>query len=134
MEEVSVPAAGVVDVALTNLLYQHGWGIADLSTSTSGYADVGSQTPVALTTEGMTVAADSASVTVATGSGLRVTQSYTPVDGFPTLYQCDITLENISNSPIDIKYRRTIGLSGTWFTETFTSPDLPPSNEIWAIS
>ena len=87
-----------------------GWGVADLTSSTAGWAsaagDNGRVSPN-LTVTGFDVTADTADSTVEIGGRLRVRHVYRPSPR-PELYQVDLTVENVGGSSADVVYRRAM--------------------------
>ena len=87
-----------------------GWGVADLTSSTAGWASVagdnGGVSPD-LTVTGFDVTADTADSTVEIGGRLRVRHVYRPSPR-PELYQVDLTVENVGGSSADVVYRRAM--------------------------
>jgi len=87
-----------------------GWGVADLTSSTAGWASVagdnGSVSPN-LTVTGFDVTAETADSTVEVGGRLRVRHVYRPSPR-PELYQVDLTVENVGGASADVVYRRAM--------------------------
>ena len=87
-----------------------GWGVADLTSSTAGWASAAGGNGLVspnLTVTGFDVTADKADSTVEIGGRLRVRHVYRP-SLRPELYQVDLTVENIGGSSADVVYRRAM--------------------------
>jgi hypothetical protein len=91
-----------------------GWGAADATTATAGFANVSVDGGVQnLTVESFVADADSATSVVLVGDGLggnlmRVTHDYQPSTETPNLYEVTVTIENLSGTTIDPRYRRVM--------------------------
>lgn len=89
-----------------------GWGVADATTGAYASANRAHGLPNNMTVESFTATADSATSTVIVsddegGDLLRVTHHYHP-SATPNLYAVDVTLENLSEVPVDPRYRRVM--------------------------
>ncbi len=85
-----------------------GWGAADATTGTTGYANVSSDFGVnGMTLESFTHTASTAVSTVNIGDTLRVIHDFHP-SANANLYEVEVTIENISASPVDARYRRVM--------------------------
>jgi hypothetical protein len=84
-----------------------GWGAADALTSTTGWANESWGGTSGFTLEGFVFDASTAKSTVRIGNTLRVTHFYHP-SPTPNLYQVDVSIENISSAPVDLRYRRVV--------------------------
>lgn len=95
-----------------------GWGAADLLTGTYGFANQAQGGSTNLVVEAFSFTANSAVSVVRVNAGagdvMRVTHSYHP-SAHPNLYQADVTISNVTASPIHVRYRRNMD----W--------DVPPS-------
>lgn len=90
-----------------------GWGVADAISSTAGFANEAIDGVSNLTVESFTADADSATSVTLVGNGLggnlmRVTHDYQPSPATPNLYEVTVTIENLSASTIDPRYRRVM--------------------------
>lgn len=100
-----------------------GWGAADAISSTTGYANVSVDGVVNMTvTTPPVVTADSVVTEVEIGSTLRVTHDYHPSTATNFLYEVTVTIENISASAIEPRYRRVMDwdIEPTAFSEYVT--------------
>lgn len=115
-----------------------GWGAADLNTSKSGYANASSGT-ANLTVESFTSTSDSAISVVRVNVGsvdiMRVTHNYRP-SASSNLYEGLVTIENLTSSSINLRYRRNMDwdVPPTTFNELTTvitggSPYVTYSND-----
>jgi hypothetical protein len=87
-----------------------GWGVGDATSGKSGYANA-DEGWVNIEIESFTHTATTATsvVIVDDGAGndlFRVTHAYSPAPETPNLYQVEVTIENISGGPVDLRYRR----------------------------
>lgn len=84
-----------------------GWGAADATSGVWGSANdadgIFNIAPISFT-----VTATSAVSVVEIGETLRVTHDYHPTPATPNLYEVSVTIENISESAIDARYRRVM--------------------------
>jgi hypothetical protein len=104
-----------------------GWGAADATSGVSGFANISSDGGANnMTVESFEVDADKTTATSivripAEVSVLRVTHFYHP-SSTPNLYQADVTIENISDAPVDLRYRRVMDwdIEPTAFSEFVT--------------
>ncbi len=107
-----------------------GWGAGDLTTAVEGHANSDSG-DANLTLVSFTVDADSAVAVVEIGTTLRVTHNYQPSAISDNVYDVDVTIENISDDPVHLLYRRSMDwdIEPTAFEEYVTmvpgdSPEL----------
>ena len=90
-----------------------GWGVADATTGLTASANQDAGAPTSnISVESCTATATSAVSTVlvqdaAGANALRVTHNYHP-SATPNLYTVDVTIENLSDAPIDPRYRRVM--------------------------
>jgi hypothetical protein len=99
-----------------------GWGAADATSGTSGFANVSSDGGVnGMTLESFTHTASTALSTVNIGDTLRVTHDFHPSVS-ANLYEVKVKIENISASPVDARYRRVMDwdVEPTAFSEFVT--------------
>jgi hypothetical protein len=112
-----------------------GWGAADAITGVSGSANVDVGGVQNMTVESFTADATTATSIVIIGGEtptFRVTHFYHP-SSIPNLYQADVTIENISASPVDLRYRRVMDwdIEPTAFDEFVTiKRSIPPPTEL----
>lgn len=91
-----------------------GWGAADATSGVSGYANESGFPTVNDITVDSFVSTASTAVSVVTigdttnGNVLRVTHDYHPSLVTPNLYEVLVTVQNISASPVDLRYRRVM--------------------------
>ena len=97
-----------------------GWGAADATTGTTGYANESAGT-AGIETETFVKTASTAVSTVLVGTTLRVTHDYHPSTN-PNLYEVTVTVENLSAAPVDLRYRRVMDwdIEPTAFSEYVT--------------
>lgn len=98
-----------------------GWGAADAISGVTGHANEAAGGVTNLTPVSFTSDARSAVSVVDVGTTLRVTHDYHP-SATPNLYEVDVTVENISASPVDLRYRRVMDwdVEPTAFSEFVT--------------
>lgn len=101
-----------------------GWGVKDaVSGNWAGgnEDDGGSVGSVPLLVESFVSTASTANSVVKVGNLFRVTHNYIP-SASDNLYQVDVTIQNISGSPVDARYRRVMDwdIEPTAFTEYVT--------------
>jgi hypothetical protein len=87
-----------------------GWGVGDATSGNSGFAN-DAEAYQNVTIENFTSTASTATSVVIVDDGsannlFRVTHAYTPSVETPNLYQVDVSIENISGAPVDLRYRR----------------------------
>ncbi len=82
-----------------------GWGAADVTTATQGWASVDFGTSNVALVSFASTASTATSVTTV-GSTLRVTHDYKPSSATPFLYEITVKIENISGAPVDLRYSR----------------------------
>lgn len=84
-----------------------GWGVADVSSSTSGWAnqDFGGATNLSVVSFDAT--ASTAVSVVRVGDTFEVTHDYHPSSS-PNLYEVDVTIKNVSEAVVSPKYRRVM--------------------------
>lgn len=99
-----------------------GWGVADATSGVAGYANEAVDGVVNLTPVGFVFDATSAVSTVEVGTTFRVTHDYHPSPDTANLYEVDVTVENISADPVDLRYRRVMDwdIEPTAFNEFVT--------------
>ncbi len=99
-----------------------GWGAADATTGVSGSADEAFGAPVNMTVENFTSTATTAVSTVTIGTTLRVTHDYHPSSKTSNLYEVAVTIENMTPSAVDLRYRRVMDwdIEPTAFSEYVT--------------
>jgi hypothetical protein len=85
-----------------------GWGVADATSGVAGYANESVDGVVNLTPVSFVFDATSAVSTVEVGTTFRVTHDYHPSPDTANLYEVDVTVENISADPVDLRYRRVM--------------------------
>jgi subtilisin family serine protease len=86
-----------------------GWGVADASSSVTGYANESAGTSDNLTPLRFLASADRAISVVRVGSTFEVTQDYHPSPSTPNLYEVTVGIKNISGGPVgDLRYRRVM--------------------------
>ena len=90
-----------------------GWGVADATSGGAGYANEAIDGIQNLTVESFNSDADSATSVVLVGNGvggnlMRVTHDYQPSAATPNLYAVRVSIENLSGSAIDPRYRRVM--------------------------
>ncbi|MFN0093046.1 MAG: Ig-like domain-containing protein [Acidimicrobiales bacterium] len=107
-----------------------GWGVADATSGVTGYANQSKGT-ANITPVSMTVTSSTATVVVRVGDTFLVTHRYRPSTATPNLYEDEVTIENISAAPTEVRYRRVMDwdVEPTAFTEYVTivkgdSPEL----------
>jgi hypothetical protein len=89
-----------------------GWGVADGVVGDSGYADE-SKGVSNMTVDSFTSTATTATSVVTVGTTFRVTHDFRP-SATPNLFECEVTIENISGSDLtDVRYTRQMD----WDTE-----------------
>lgn len=100
-----------------------GWGAADATSGTTGYANVSADGVVGLTLLSFTSTATTAASTVQIGTRLKVTHDFRPTPLTPRLYEVTVTVENISASDVDLRYRRVMDwdIEPTAFSEFVTT-------------
>lgn len=100
-----------------------GWGAADATSGTTGYANVSADGVVGLTLLSFTSTATTAASTVQIGTRLKVTHDFHPTALTPRLYEVTVTVENISASDVDLRYRRVMDwdIEPTAFSEFVTT-------------
>ncbi len=103
-----------------------GWGAGDATTGNAGWANEDSDFPSInnIVVESATFTATEATTVGLVGDPaiMRVTHHYYPAPETPNLYRVDVTVENISSDPIDLKYRRVMDwdIEPTAFSEYST--------------
>ncbi len=91
-----------------------GWGAADATSGVTGSAneDFGGASPNLSLVSFTSNASSAVSVVdILDGSSnpvLRVTQDYHPSAATPNLYEVTVTIQNVSSSPVDARYRRVM--------------------------
>jgi hypothetical protein len=106
-----------------------GWGVSAVSPqgTITGYANVGIDGVVNLTTVSFTSTADSAISVVRvgnaeTGTPILVTHDFHPVPGTPDLYEVTVTITNLTSQTLrDLRYRRDVDWDVTVFDEYVTN-------------
>ena len=104
-----------------------GWGAADATTGTSGYANearwprVANMQVVSFVSDAST-ATSIVDIPNSASPLLRVTHFYHPSTETPNLYQVDISITNMGGSPVDLRYRRVMDwdIEPTAFSEYVT--------------
>ncbi|MDQ3691174.1 MAG: hypothetical protein M3406_14305 [Chloroflexota bacterium] len=105
-----------------------GWGLGDRTTRVSGWAnrDYGGPsanlTVVDFQAGQLTPGVETARSVVEIGTTYRVTHEFTPARETPNLYEILVTIENISDAPVDAVYRRVMDwdVEPTYFDEFVT--------------
>ena len=86
-----------------------GWGVADVSSSVTGYANESTGTSDNLKPLRFLTSADRAIAVVRVGSTFEVTQDYHPSPSTPNLYEVTVSIKNISGGSVgDLRYRRVM--------------------------
>jgi hypothetical protein len=85
-----------------------GWGVADVVTNVTGYANeaVGVSTNLEVLSAVRT--ASTVVVRIKVGNTFIVTHDYHPSPDSPNLYEDVVTIENISGAPVHVRYRRVM--------------------------
>jgi hypothetical protein len=98
-----------------------GWGVADSISGVRGFANVSTDGVRNITLLDYSSTATTAVSKVQIGSTFRVTHDYHPSFS-PNLYEAKVTIENISNSNVDVRYRRVMDwdIEPTPFSEFVT--------------
>lgn len=84
-----------------------GWGVADVTSSTSGYANMSSGTSGLTLVSFTSTAATAVSVVDAAGK-FRVTHDYHPSATTPNMYEVTVTIQNTSDADVVPRYRRNM--------------------------
>jgi hypothetical protein len=112
-----------------------GWGVADLLTATSGYANnsagIGGLTPVSFSSTATT-----ATSVVKVGLTYEVTHEYKPSSETPNLYEVNVSIKNISSDPTHVVYRRVMDwdIDPTDFSEYVTIAGAPTTSALIGAS
>jgi YD repeat-containing protein len=85
-----------------------GWGIADLATGTSGYANITEGGAFGMSLVSFDTVGSTAVSTVDVGSTLRVTHDYHAAQHTNNLFEVTVEVTNISAAPVDLRYRRVM--------------------------
>ena len=91
-----------------------GWGAADATSGVTGSAneDFGGATPnlslVSFTSNASSAVSVVDILDASSNPVLRVTQDYHPSAATPNLYEVTVTIQNVSSSPVDARYRRVM--------------------------
>jgi hypothetical protein len=106
--EVGLRYLSTQDEGLSHGCFCEGWGVADVTTNTSGWAneDWGGTGGIELIEFDKIF--DTALSRVRVSDKLEVTHDVRPADGTQFLYEFEVSIRNISSQPTDIRYRRTI--------------------------
>ncbi|ARA94337.1 hypothetical protein AWN76_015030 [Rhodothermaceae bacterium RA] len=109
-----------------------GWGVADVTSGVWGGADEAAGGVTNLIVESATFTASTATSVVRVGSTFRVTHAYRPSPATPYLYEVEVTIENISGAPTDVRYRREMDwdIEPTAFSERVTIVGAAASTEV----
>lgn len=83
-----------------------GWGVADAISGVWGAANEARDGAQNLTVESFTHTASEATSIIRVGDTFRVTHHYRPSAQTPNLYEVVVSVENISSSTVDLRYRR----------------------------
>ena len=103
-----------------------GWGAADANSGVTGHADLSGGFVSNLTVTSFSYTTSTAVSVVDVGSTLEVTQDYHPAkDGsgnpIPGLYEISVYIANISNAPVDARYRRVMDWDVNGVNDEFVS-------------
>ena len=85
-----------------------GWGVADVLSGTSGWATLASDGVVGLELLDVAKTDDTFESTVSMAGVLDVTHEIEPVAATEFLYRATVTIKNVSNSTVDVRYRRVL--------------------------
>jgi hypothetical protein len=86
-----------------------GWGAADAISEVTGYANESTDSGANnMDVTSFTSTATTAVSVVEIGGTLRVTHDYHPAGTSPNLFEAEVTIENISASNVDARYRRVM--------------------------
>lgn len=106
--EVGLRYLSTQDEGLAHGCFCEGWGVADATTNTSGWANESWGGTGGLELIEFDKIFDTAVSRVRVSDKLEVTHEVRPADGTQFLYEFEVTIQNISSQPTDIRYRRTI--------------------------
>ncbi|MGC8639740.1 MAG: WD40/YVTN/BNR-like repeat-containing protein [Isosphaeraceae bacterium] len=116
------PSSGGTSTTLVGLRYMptndeitaegtpaEGWGVADSTTGVTGYANRGGVAAGVsnVSVLSFTYTSSTAASVVQVGSTFKVTQDFRPSSN-PNLYVITVTIQNISRSSVNIRYRRVV--------------------------
>jgi len=87
-----------------------GWGVADATSGVYGYANRGGVAAGVVNTSvvGFASTTTTARSVVTIGSTFQVTHDYHPAPATPNLYEVTVTIKNISQNSVDLRYRRVV--------------------------
>ncbi|MFC6287930.1 Ig-like domain-containing protein [Nocardioides sp. GCM10027113] len=101
-----------------------GWGVADAESRVRGFANNSAGISKNLMLEGFDVSADgrSAKSVVNVDDTFRVTHVYVPSEESDNVYDVKVSVQNISDAPMDLRYRRVMDwdIEPTAFNEYVT--------------
>lgn len=106
--EVGLRYLPTQDEGLSHGCFCEGWGVADVTTNTSGWANEDWGGTGGLELIEFDKIFDTAVSRVRVSDKLEVTHEVRPATGTQFLYEFEVTIQNISSQPADIRYRRTI--------------------------
>ncbi|WP_437592074.1 kelch repeat-containing protein [Sorangium sp. So ce1000] len=87
------------------------WGVADLDSSVAGFSLGYGQPNPSMSIVRFDATPSTAVSTVRIGATFLVTHAYRPSERTPALYEVTVTVENISASPVNLRYRRAVDWS-----------------------
>ena len=106
--EVGLRYVSTQDEGLSHGCFCEGWGVADVTTGTFGWANESWGGTGGLELVEFEKIFDTAISRVRIADKLEVTHDVRPAVGTHFLYEFEVTIQNISTAPTHIRYRRTI--------------------------